>query len=487
MSDRTAEEIFTIFSRVFVGLKSPFTLHSRTLSGRTVYRRSCHSCRSAALGRADCAHCRGGSYSALAAEDIINHINGGAAVGIYPTDENGLCRFSVLELGGPAPAVALRSLRDACHSIGADCLCEICRHGESARLWIFFGMELSPRSALYAAMRVISEAFPENMNEAGAIVDILPAAGRGFGRPAALPLFDMSDNFSFLLNDDFEPVEDPVAMLSDFVPSPADFSFPEYPIPREVKAELCGSMYLNTATLPPKTLAALCRGACFVNTEAAEFSGEPSIVRCFGLSGGRLAVPRGFDISAFLPGAKISLTDSRTSGRRLRLRYRASLPGWQKEAFNALVNSGGGIITAPTGSGKTAVILALLAKLGRSTLVLTPDRVTAVRWQHNVCDYFGLKENSVGFITEDKDWPNGLFDIAVLGPNTALRLAEHLPGYGLIFVADCDRMLGATALRECMETVCAKYIYACSARPVEAARLADYIRLYIGKTVFSLK
>ena len=487
LSGRTADETFAIFSRVFGGRQRPFTLHSHTLSGRETYRRSCHSCRSAAMGRGDCAHCRGGSYSALTAEDIINHINGGAAVGLYPTDENGLCRFSVLELGGPAPAVALRSLRDACHAIGTDCLCEICGHGESARLWIFFGRGLTPRAALYAAMRVISEALSENINEAGVITDILPAAGSGFGRPAVLPLFDISDNFSFLLNDDFEPAADPIAMLSDFAPSPADFSFPEYPLPGEVKAELCGSMYINTAGLPPQTLAALCRGACFVNTETAEFSGEPSIVRCFELFGGRLAVPRGFDISAVMPDSKISLTDSRTSGRRLRLRYRASLLNWQKIAFKALIDFGGGIITAPTGSGKTAVILALLAKLGRSTLILTPDRVTAVRWQRRICDYLELKETAVGLIAEDKDWPNGFFDIAVLGPNTALRLAEHLPGYGVVFVADCDRMLSAAAFRECMETSCAKHIYACSARPVEQARLADYIRLYIGKTVFSLK
>ena len=200
MLSPTAEDILAIFSRVFGGLKRPFTLHSRTLSGRIVYRRSCLACRSAASGRADCAHCRGGSYSALTADSVLNHINGGAAVGIYPADENGLCRFSVLELGGPAPAVALRSLRDACRSIGASCLCEICGHGESARLWLFFGRELSPKASLYAAMKVISEAFSENINGAGAITDILPAAGNGFGRPAVLPLFDMSDNFSFLLN-----------------------------------------------------------------------------------------------------------------------------------------------------------------------------------------------------------------------------------------------------------------------------------------------
>ncbi|MCH5187513.1 MAG: hypothetical protein J1F63_03865 [Oscillospiraceae bacterium] len=486
MHSYTADEIFAIFSRVFGGLKRPFTLHSRTLSGRIVYRRSCHSCRSVAAGRADCAHCRGGSYSALTAESVLNHINGGAAVGIYPADENGLCRFSVLELGGPAPAVALRYLRDACCSIGVSCLCEICGHGESARLWIFFGTGLSPQAALYSAMRVISEAFSENINGAGAITDILPVVGNGFGRPAVLPLFDISDNFSFLLNDDFEPVADPIALLSDLAPSSADFSFPEYSVPPEIKAELCGSLYINTAGLPPQTLASLCRGACFVNSMMAEFSGEPSIVRCFELSGGRLAVPRGFDISALLPGTKISLTDSRTSGRKLRLKYTASLTGWQKEAFKALIDSGSGILTAPTGSGKTAIILALLAKLGRSTLILTPDRVTAVRWQRRICDHMGIKENAVGLIAEDKDWPNGLFDIAVLGPNTALRLAEHLPSYGVVFVADCDRMQGGAAFRECMETVCARYIYACSARPTEQARLADYLRLYIGKTVFSL-
>lgn len=487
LSGSSAEEIYSVFSRVFAGRRSPFAIHSRSYSGRELHCRACRGCRPASRGSDGCSHCRGGAYREMMPADIMAHLEGRTAVGVYPTDESGLCRFSVIALGGEAPARALRSLDAACKRLGAGCLCEVCGGGLGARLWLFFGRGLSPEAAVFAALRVIYEAFLTDKSAAEAVTGILPTAGAGFGRPAVLPLFDIEGGGSFLLDGDFEPSADPLRLLGGFDPPAADFSFPKCTEALSLKAERCGALYINAAKLSAGAFASLCLAACFPSVAAAEFSAEPAVERCFALAGGRVAVPRGVDLAALFPEAEITVTESGALGRSLRLRGSGSLSPWQSEALESLLNRGGGIITAPTGSGKTAVLFALLARLGRSALILTPDRAAARRWRSRLGAAFGLGENGVGLVEQKDDWPLGAVDVAVLGPDAAFCLAERLPEYGVVIVADCDRMTNAAAFRECMETACARYVFGCSARPVGQARLAPYIRLYVGGAAYELK
>lgn len=489
ISGYTAGELFAIFSRVFGGRKSPFALYSRTLSGKAVYRRACRSCLWADMGQPDCAHCKNDDFRTLAAEDILNHIGGRAATGIYPVGENGLCRFSVIEIGGPAPGVALKSLSMACDVIGAACLREICDFGQGARLWIFFGRDLSPAAAVYAAVRVIEEAALISGPELLSLADsILPVPAGGFGRPVVLPLFDINSNCSFFLDDDFQPVDDPMALLEDLAPPAADFSFPELTPPARLKVEVCGSIYIS-AGVDPSVLLALCRAASFLNPRSGEFSRTPPLERCYDIVGGRLILPRGIDLAALLPETKLRIKNSSAKGSRMRFRRRKKqeLTSWQSEALAAALKLGGGVITAPLGSGKTAVVAELIRRCARSTLILVPDRITAKRWRRIIGDLFVLRYEEVGLVLDDRDYPTGCLDIAVLNPSAELRLTECIAQYGLVIVADCDRLSCAGKdFRSLMEAVCAERVFAISARDAASSRLGPYIRLYCGKTIYRL-
>ncbi len=483
-SDRTAEDILAVFGRVFGGRSCPFTLHYRSFSGRAVHRRSCRSCAGALLMRADCAHCRGGSYRPLDGSDILNHINGRAAVGIYPADENGLCRFSVLEIGGHAPAKLLVPLIETCEALGAACLPEVYQGGQSARLWVFFGKAIPAREALMAGLRVISEA--GLMGELHRI-SLLPTAGRGYGRPAVLPLYDFGGGSSFFLDKELEPIDDPLSLLENLAPAEAKFTPKKPALPKKMKAELCGQLYVPLAQLKGDSAAELMRACCFPEPDAGEFNTTSALTHLFSVTAGRLILPGALDLRALLPNVRLRLTDSRTRGRRLRLKASEPLSPWQSEAFAAVLRAGGGVVTAPLGSGKTAVARALLAKYGRTALILTPDRVTAERWKRLLIEGFSLKERAVGLVLNDGDFPTGRIDVAVLNRDAGLRLTETVSGYGTVMLADCDR-LSCTGQDFCavMDAVCAKNVFAISARPIEGARLGDYIRLYVGKTVYSL-
>lgn len=491
MTDMPAGEIFDVFSRIFGGRQKPFTLHSKTLSGAQVYNRACVSCRQAAKGRADCAMCKGGSYCSLSAEDIVCHINGRAAVGIYPSDENGFCRFSVIEIGGEAPAAVLRSLSEVCDSLSVDCLREVTEHGRAARLWIFFGRDVSPEAAVFAAVRIVEEALIASPNMPSSLFDGIypyPVSGKGFGKPLVLPLFDISSGFSFFLDKNFEPAEDSLSLLKNFNPSEPDFSAFASPVfPDKITAEICGAIYLTAKDFNSCALAAVCRRACFINTECGEFSDAPSVVCCFSVAGGRIILPRCTDLHSLMPDTKIHIVDSGQRGRRISLRMRYGLNEWQSVGAEEALRHKHGIITAPVGSGKTLIICAVIERLGSSALILVPDKAAAVRWKRRLCEAFGLSGENIGCVIGERDFPNGLIDVAVMNDKTELLLAEYISLYGMAVVADCDRLkCTGEVFRGVMESICAERVYAISSRQAECARLKDYIRLYCGKTIYRL-
>ncbi|MFM2005295.1 MAG: hypothetical protein RLZZ09_950 [Pseudomonadota bacterium] len=57
------------------------------------------------------------------------------------------------------------------------------------------------------------------------------------------------------------------------------------------------------------------------------------------------------------------------------------LRDYQKRAIQAILEAGGGVIQAPTGSGKTFTALNLIARLGQRTLVLVRNRDLAEQWR----------------------------------------------------------------------------------------------------------
>lgn len=484
------DELYRLILRIFGGRKSPFALFSRTVSGKLMRRRACRQC--ANIERSDCSGCREGDFRELSSADIAAHINGRAAVGIYPADEKGLCRFCVLEFCGKAPAQALRLAAEICRGFSADCLKEICGYGQKARLWIFFGRGVSPEAAVFAAERVIEELAAERPELAASVSDrILPSAGRksGFGVPVMLPLFDSGVGYSFLLDDNFEPADNTLELLRNFSPSESDFSKVGAGNEAEITlhAELCGALYLRENELSPRAAASLCRAASIINPDCGEFSDAPTVVRCFSVGGGRLILPRGINLGAVLPKAEIHTVNSGAKGKRLRLRLRRELNLWQKNGVDTAMRKSGGVITAPVGSGKTLIICSLLERLGKNALILTADKAAAMRWQRRICSELELGADGAGCVVGERDYPKGTLDIAVLGEKTPFLLAEYISLYPTVIVADCDRLrcTGET-FRSVMENLCAERVYAISSRPVSESRLKNYIRLYCGETIYEM-
>lgn len=482
MTQRTAEELLSIFSRIFGGRRDRFALYYKNLGGDICVRRSCKACNRQVYG-GSCMSCGGNRYLSFGAENLINHLNGKAAAGIYPVNEGGLCRFSVMTLKGENFAVRLKLISETCAEMGFYCLREITDFGAEARLWMVFGQDLSPEASAELSLRVLEKAAEKDLSVFEAADYILPVPVKNSDKSVLLPLYNITSGYSFFLDENMKPIQFPLDYLEKLSPT--------LPIIKEetpekadvIKAELCGRLYIPLSELSGKVSAGFCRQATFINPDySGEFSEASPIVRCWEIYGGRLLLPPKTDLSDF--SRKVKISDIRCSGAKLKLKMQLRLNPWQEIVKNRLLENGGGVVAAPVGSGKTEAVCAAVSKLSRNTLILVPDRASAIRWRKRLCGIFGIDQRAVGLVAEDSDFPNGVVDVAVMHKNTELRLAEYISFYGTAVVADCDRIrCGGAVFRSLMEGLCPSFVCGLSSVDIENVRLREYVRLYVGKQI----
>jgi len=153
------------------------------------------------------------------------------------------------------------------------------------------------------------------------------------------------------------------------------------------------------------------------------------------------------------------------TGPALRTTYNRPLWDFQAKAQAVMEEREQGILRAPTGSGKTSVLLSLAAKLGRPTLVVLPNRPLLDQWADRArAELDGLGE--IGIIGDGK------FDLQPLtlgiarsvgnrlnDPKTAGRLARF---FGTVIGDECHLCAAPTFL-SCFDPMPARYRFGASA------------------------
>lgn len=84
-------------------------------------------------------------------------------------------------------------------------------------------------------------------------------------------------------------------------------------------------------------------------------------------------------------------------------RFRGLRP-YQQDALEAYFAEGadwygGGVIVLPCGAGKTVVALAIMQRVGKATLILTPNGTSAKQWVREILDKTDLRADEVGEYT----------------------------------------------------------------------------------------
>lgn len=155
---------------------------------------------------------------------------------------------------------------------------------------------------------------------------------------------------------------------------------------------------------------------------------------------GGVRFPRGFSNQSVLLcrellGKDPEIVDKRRLLEEVDLSFCGSLRPYQQEAVDKAEHKSFGVIEAGTGSGKTVMALALLARRRQPTLVIVHTKELLYQWQDRVQQFLGLEAGLVG---------DGHFEIAPITiaiVNTARkRVSELFPHFGQLVVDECHRV-----------------------------------------------
>lgn len=155
---------------------------------------------------------------------------------------------------------------------------------------------------------------------------------------------------------------------------------------------------------------------------------------------GRFCFPRGFGNQAVrlcrrIMGGSPEIVDRRRSLAEIELGFHGELRPYQEAAVTAVTAHSFGVLEAGTGSGKTVMALAVIARRRQPTLVLVHSRELMQQWRERIRCFLGLEAGQAG---------DGAFEVrpvTVAIVNTAKKHLDDLPAqFGQIVVDECHRV-----------------------------------------------
>ncbi|MHA1912219.1 MAG: DEAD/DEAH box helicase [Candidatus Kariarchaeaceae archaeon] len=115
---------------------------------------------------------------------------------------------------------------------------------------------------------------------------------------------------------------------------------------------------------------------------------------------------------------------------------------YQDEALNTWFNEKKGIIILPTGSGKTIVGLAIIAKLNLKTIILVPTINLLYQWQEVIKSVLSINSANLGQLG---DGISNLQEITVSTYDSArLKIKQLRQEFGLIIADECHHLAAPT-------------------------------------------
>lgn len=153
-----------------------------------------------------------------------------------------------------------------------------------------------------------------------------------------------------------------------------------------------------------------------------------------------LFFPRGFGNQAVRLGRRetgrsLEIVDTRRLLPPIELSFSGELRDYQEAAVAAVLAHSFGVLEAGTGSGKTVMALAVIARRRQPTLIIVHSKELMHQWRTRIEQFLGMKAGLAG---------DGLFDIqpvTVAIVNTAKKHLDTLPAqFGQIVVDECHRV-----------------------------------------------
>ncbi|MBM4302171.1 MAG: DEAD/DEAH box helicase [Deltaproteobacteria bacterium] len=201
--------------------------------------------------------------------------------------------------------------------------------------------------------------------------------------------------------------------------------------------------------------------------------------------GGELTVARGFTRQLIqilkTAGVQYHLDDQRRTLPEVDFTFNADLWDFQVEALEAIKARDSGTMGAPTGSGKTVVALALIAKRRQPALVVVHNKELQDQWVNRIETFLGIPAGEVGRIGGGKQIIGDKISVALV--QSLYKCAGEIAPYvGFLIVDEAHRCPSRT-FTEAVTAFDCRYMLGLSATPWRRDGLSRLIYWYLGDKV----
>lgn len=172
--------------------------------------------------------------------------------------------------------------------------------------------------------------------------------------------------------------------------------------------------------------------------------------------------------------SEIEKIDQRLTLPEINLSFNGKLRPYQQQAVNNVLHAWAGVLEAGTGSGKTVMALAVIAKRKQPTLILVHTKELLYQWRDRIRTFLGIEAGLIGA---------GKFEVRPVTVGIVNTVKKHLDAlpdqFGHLIVDECHRV-PASMYTETVKEFRTPYMLGLSATPYRRDKLNKLIGWYVG-------